>query len=230
MRSRDAAVATVGLLIALPGCGRDRPRPATDQPSTQETVPEMQPSPGVPPGEVAAAARPAAPIDDRWGVVPLAGGTEFQTTLYDLSVIGQLRTIRKQPYYVLAGRRCEGCDANLSLYVHSPSDGPMGVESEQPRFPYPGREVFYEDSTPLYEARTFFGDCSAAHPNAVIWFQRRIDVDGRWLATVRIAQVVGDSLTTALLETGGPALDEVEDAVARGRCREIPGRDRTSEP
>ncbi len=227
---RGGAVASLGLLITLMGCGRDRPQPATHQQDTRAAVPETQQAPDVPSPEVADAARPAPPVDHRWGVVPLAGGDRFQTTLYDLSVIGQLRATRKQPYYVLAGRRCEGCDANLALYVHSPSDGPMGVESEQPRFPYPGREVFYEDSTPLYEARTFFGDCAAAYPNAMIWFQRQIDVDGRWRATVRVVQVANDTLTTTVLETGGPALSEAEDAVARGRCREIPGRDRTSEP
>ena len=216
------------LPLLLAACGRDRPQAAGREDSVQAAA---GPPPAAKPAAIPAAGGSAAPpADDRWGVVSLADGSQFQTTLYDLTVIGRLRTTQKQPYYLLAGRGCLDCDANLALYVHSPSDGPMGIEGEQTRMPYPGHEVFYEDSTPLYEARTFFGDCAAAYPNAVLWFERQLDVDRRWRASVRVVQVRDDSLALATLETGGPALEEAVDAVARGRCREVPGRDRASEP
>lgn len=226
MWRRDIAVVVCGVLVVA--CGRDQSRRPAPPDSVVARLPAPVDDPTVAPS--AEPRRPPPPVDERWGVVPLVDGSRFQTTLYDLTVIGRLRTTAKQPYYLLAGRGCMDCDANIALYLHSPSDGPMGVEGEQARFPYPGHEMFYEDSTPLYEARTFFGDCAAAYRNAVLWFQQAPDVDGRWRASVRIAQVRNDSLIQATLLSGGPSLEEAIDAVAQGRCREVPGLDRTSEP
>jgi hypothetical protein len=90
--------------------------------------------------------------------------------------------------------------------------------------------VFYDDGTPQYEARTFYGDCVAAYPNAVVWFQRRrVDAE-RWEMSVQVAQVSGDGIREVLLEDVLPDVSEAVAAVRAGRCREIPGIDRSSEP
>lgn len=169
-------------------------------------------------------------MDPRMGVVPLADGTPFQSTLYDMTVVGQLGATRKLPYYILTGRGCLECDANLAVYIHSPSDGEMGIEGEQPRFKYPGREVFYEDSTLLYEGRMFYGDCAASYPNAAVWLERRPDESGKWRSTATVAQVTQDTLVVTTLESNPPTLAEVQGAVRRGTCRELPGLERASEP
>lgn len=70
----------------------------------------------------------------KFGVVTLSDGSKFQTTLYDLKVIGKLRTKKKFPYYILSGVGCNGCDANTSIYIHSPSDGPMKNEGSKLAF------------------------------------------------------------------------------------------------
>lgn len=65
------------------------------------------------------------------GVLSLPDGSKFKTSLYGMKVIGQLRTTKKVPYFILSGTTCTGCDENVSIYIHSPSDGPMKNEAEQ---------------------------------------------------------------------------------------------------
>jgi hypothetical protein len=168
---------------------------------------------------------------DGFGILVLPDGSKFKTTLYGLKVIGELRTIRKLPYYIVSGVGCDGCDANTSIYIHSPSDGPMKNEGEQQRFAYPGREADYQQNRrPVYEARVFFGDCLTSHPNAVIWFERFVGDDWRWHSGVRVAEVTSDSLVVKQMNRDLPIVGEAVKSVSRGRCQELPGTNRFSEP
>jgi len=172
----------------------------------------------------------AAAGKDGLGILELPDGSRFKTTLYELKVIGQLRSAHKLPFYILSGRGCQECDANTSIYIHSPSDGPMKNEAEQQRFHYPGRELDYEDSSLLYEGRMFFGDCVALHPNAAVWFQRYLGEDKQWHASVFLAELKDDKLITEELRGELPTVTEAQDAVRKGRCQELPGVDGSSEP
>jgi len=164
------------------------------------------------------------------GVLDLPDGSRFTTSLYGLKVVGQLRTSKKLPYFILSGRSCYECDENISIYIHSPSDGPMKNEAEQRRFLYPGRETDYRDGKPLYEARMFFGDCIPSQPNAVVWFQRQLGDDKKWHEGVFLVTVKDDSLTTQELRHDLPTLGNARDAVQKGNCHELAGVDRPSEP
>ena len=164
------------------------------------------------------------------GVLILPDGSKFKTTLYNMKVIGQLRTTKKLPYFILAGTTCTECDENTSIYIHSPSDGPMKNEAEQRRFAYPGRETDYETGKPTYEAEMFLGDCLTSHPNAVIWFERGVGEDNKWHSGVTVAEVRNDTLLVTQLHDRLPKLTEVQDAVRNGKCQELPGIDASSEP
>src|SRR5262245_27498814 len=73
----------------------------------------------------------------------------------------------------------------MSIYIHSPSDGPMRNEATQPRYAYPGREVSYEDGkTVLYKARAFLGDCLPGYRNAVVWYEGVRTEGGGWASGV----------------------------------------------
>lgn len=227
MTVRLAAGVAGVLLLGFAGCRGDAPPPPADG----AAPPAVQAAPDAPepaPGETGPFAHSDVP--EGTGELRLADGSRFRTTLYDQAVVGRLPATRKAPYYIMSGRACDGCDANVAIYIHSPSDGRMGVDREQPRFPYPGRERFYEDGTLQYEARMVFGDCAAEHPNAVLWFQRRPDEAGRWRSSVLVARVQQDTLTVTTLDTVAPSVAEAEDAVRRGTCKEVPGVDRASEP
>src|SRR5262249_9608162 len=47
-------------------------------------------------------------------VLILTDGSRFQTTLFEVRLLGALNTVRKKPYLVLAGRGSKECDANMS--------------------------------------------------------------------------------------------------------------------
>jgi hypothetical protein len=164
------------------------------------------------------------------GILVLPGGSKFKTTLSKVKVIGRLRTTRKVPYFILSGVGCEDCDANISIYIHSPSDGPMKDEGGQTRFFYPGRETDHEHGNLLYEARMFFGDCVALHPNAVIWFERFLGDDRQWQPDVTFVEVKNDKLVEEHAHQDLPTINEAEDSVKRGGCQELPGMDRPNEP
>lgn len=164
------------------------------------------------------------------GVLTLPDGSKFETTLYNMKIIGRLRTTKKLPYFILAGTTCRECDENTSIYIHSPSDGPMKNEAEQRRFSYPGHEKDYETGRTVYEAKMFFGNCLEAYPNAVIWFERSLANDEKWHSIVSVAQVRNDRLLFSQLEDQLPEMAEAQEAVRNRKCHELPGIDVTSEP
>jgi hypothetical protein len=220
------------LAVSLGACGGDAPPPPPPRGDDGDAAPPAAQAAAPAPDSASGATGPFAHSDEPEGTgeLRLADGSRFRTTLYHQTVVGRLRATHKAPYYIMSGRACDGCDANIAIYIHSPSDGRMGVDREQPRFPYPGRETFYEDGTLQYEARMFFGDCAAELPNAVLWFQRRPDEAGRWRSSVLVARVEQDTLTVATLDAAAPSVAEAEAAVRGGSCRELPGVDRASEP
>jgi hypothetical protein len=168
--------------------------------------------------------------DDVTGVLTLSDGSKFATALYNMKIIGQLRTAKKIPYFILSGTTCTECDENISIYIHSPSDGPMKDEATQPRFSYPGREKDYETGKLVYDAKVFFGDCLASRTNAVIWFEHWSGDDKKWHSSISVAEVKNDNLAVSKLDGASVKLSDVQAAVRNGKCWEIPGVDRSSEP
>lgn len=160
----------------------------------------------------------------------LDDGSKFQTTLYHLKVLGTLTTEKKKPYFIMSGVGCDECDANTSIYIHSPSDGPMKNEGEQDRFTYPGREKDYEHGELVYEGRMFFGDCVQGHPNALVSFDRLLNQDKTWGTAVTLAEVKADVLTVSQLNADVPDIATTLNRVQKHICKEIPGMDRSSEP
>jgi len=167
---------------------------------------------------------------DGLGSIVLPNGSRFQTTLYRLKVVGELSSTSKSPYFVLSGFGCSECDANRSIYIHSPSDGPMKGEAEQQRFLYPGRESDAFTHRVIYKSRAFLGDCVAMYPNAVVWFERFATKEGQWHSRVVVAEVKSDNLAVQNIETNLPKIQEAVTATTKGQCKEIPGINRLSEP
>jgi hypothetical protein len=169
--------------------------------------------------------------DDGPTVLVLKDGQRFQTTIFDVRVLGMLRTARKAPYLVLGGRSCNQCDANTTIYIHSPSDGPMQNEAKQTRYTYPGHEVSYENGPiAVYEARTFIGNCLPGHDNSVVWHQRSRARDGNWVPSVFIVSVKSDSLASIELDHAIPPLSLTLQQVSAGECFEVEGIEQGTEP
>ena len=99
----------------------------------------------------------------------------YTTNLYNLKYISQLATIKKIPYLVVEGRSCSDCDENLSIFIVSPSDGPMKPESQQGRYIYPGDENDYATNKLVFESRMFYGNSLAGIGNCVVWYQKDLN-------------------------------------------------------
>lgn len=168
---------------------------------------------------------------ERPSVLVLNNGQRLQTMLYKVRVLGTLKTEGKVPFIVMAGRGCIDCDEHTSIYIYSPSDGPMGNEAEQRRWVYPGRVVSNEDgTTPLYEGRMFIGDCLPGYDDAVLWYLHERTDDGKWESSVLVVSVRADTLAEVRLKKGFPPLSQVLQRVAVGKCREVTAINRESEP
>lgn len=173
---------------------------------------------------------------DRPSVLVFSDGSRFETTLFDVRVLGALRTTRKAPYLILAGRSCGACGANTTIYIHSLSDGPMQYEPHQKRYSYPGRVLAPEEQPDrglflevpmavISETRTFVGDCLRSYDNAVVWFQRHLTERGTWEPGVFVASVRQDELRLVDLPQPLLPLAQVFERITAGRCRELPGVD-----
>lgn len=211
MRSRNFAICLGGLLLLCAGPLLAQSLPGARSQRSHEVIP---------PGNQSAV-----------GSFALPDGSRFVTTLYDLKVVGKLRTKKKLPYYILSGIGCTECDANTSIYIHSPSDGPMKNEGEQQRFMYPGQERDYQTGQIVYEGRMFYGDCLPDHPNAVVWFERMLGDDKKLHDDVFVAEVKQDHLLTTKLPTRElPKPKDSEVAVRAGKCHELGGKRSYREP
>ena len=121
-------------------------------------------------------------------------GTKFTTNIYNLRYISQLQTIKKAPYLILSGTGCIDCDSNISIYIVSPSDGPMQKESRQPRYVYPGQIIDEATKKIMLESKVFLGLCSNQEMSSVIWLQRSIDINGQFHYATLTITVEDDTL------------------------------------
>jgi len=153
-------------------------------------------------------------------------GTEFQTNLFELGFIAQLPTKQKIPYLILSGRQCTQCDANISIYIHSPSDGPLKKEHEQTRYEFPGELYSWENGELIATKRTFYGE---VFPNnyGVIWYQSELDEDGTWVESTYFSGISGDTLLGSFIEAN---IDSTLFQVNKKLAFEIAGTSQSTEP
>lgn len=156
------------------------------------------------------------------------GGKTFETNLFELEYIGQVSAENKAPYLIFSGRDCKECDANISIYIHSPSDGKLDIGQGQNSYRYPGTEKDYETDTVLCVSRAFFGQV-LNDIKGVIWYENRLLRTGRMGLFVYLARIEKGSLSDTSYEFNG-RLDETITLLNIGQCSEIPGRQYTGEP
>ncbi|SHJ57781.1 hypothetical protein SAMN04488028_101560 [Reichenbachiella agariperforans] len=153
-------------------------------------------------------------------------GTEFLTNLYELEFVAQLPTKTKIPYLILTGRQCTMCDANISIYIHSPSDGSMKQSHEQLRYGLPGELYNWEDGELIAKKRAFYGEI---FPNnhGVVWYQSELDEKGNWIESTYFAGISGDTLLGSFIEAN---IDSTLLQVNKKLAFELPGTSQLTEP
>ena len=158
--------------------------------------------------------------------VVFSDGYVFQTNIYDLGYIGQLKASKKKPFLILTGVQCDSCDAEVSIYIVSPSDGPLKTEDKQKRYGLPGRVSTYDTNEFIYEGRTFWGEVMPRR-FGVIWFQKELNEKKEWVESVFFAELANDTIDGQLIKAD---IKLTLSQVDKGRAWEIKGGDMTSEP
>lgn len=153
----------------------------------------------------------------------------LETNLYQLGLIDKIMVNGESSYLILKGRGWEDCDANYSLYVHRPSDGPMKGEATQTRYNYPGKEFSFENDKLLLDQRAFYGQCFENAQPSIIWYGYSVK-KGRKHKDVQILDLSASPLRVKTFRGQTPQLSSILQMVKNGGCKEIPGIDRTSEP
>lgn len=166
---------------------------------------------------------------EKRATIVFRNGAEMRSDVVDLQFIGQLAARDRPPYIVFAGRRCYDCESNPSIYVHSPSDGRMTKRTK--RYRYPGRLYSHVNGQLIEETRTFFGECLAGRSAAtVVWFVRTRRDTPDWRELVILVESLGSSLNEETITDPAPSIEPTLTLVEQKRCREIPGRQMSSEP
>ena len=188
-------------IVALGACGRSSPAAAGAQRLPQiDTLPSGK------------------------ATLTFGDGTRLETQLHEVRYIGRLPSQTKSDYVVLSGRGCTECDANIQLYIHSPSDGPMRGEAEQPNYPYPGLIQEWDSDLPgdtiAERGHAFIGECIDGSSPVVLWLMEERTAPGVLTPMAYRARVIADSLHFEPVEPR-IELGDVRGRVQQGRCREI---------
>ena len=155
-------------------------------------------------------------------------GQSFETNLFELAYIGQVFAESKAPYLIFSGRDCNECDANISIYIHSPSDGKLIIDHGQNRYQYPGTEKDYETDSILYTSRAFYGQV-LEKVNGIIWYENRLLENGKMGRSIFLSRLDNEMIKDTTYEDKGK-LDQTISLVKKGLCKEIQGQQYTSEP
>ena len=154
---------------------------------------------------------------------------QMRSDVVELEFIGQLDAREGVPYNVYSGRRCHSCESNRSIYIHSAADGRLNNTIR--RYRYPGRLYSSFEGSLVEENRVFLGDCMPGYSAAtIVWFQRtRLDrVD--WEDRVILVESDGITLNRSVLTDPAPKIEPTLGLVEKQRCRELPGRQLSTEP
>lgn len=156
-------------------------------------------------------------------------GRIIETKLFNLGFIGQIPLENKDPYLIFTGVDCNFCDANNSIYIHSPSDGDLIVGAGKNAYGMPGRIFSYMNDSLLYKGRVFYGQV-LENRKGVIWYQNTLMETGKWEKTVFIAEIIDNKKNNQFLTDTSGLLKQTLSMLQKGLCREIEGFDYTSEP
>ncbi len=161
-------------------------------------------------------------------ILKFNNGKSFNTNLYEPNYIGQIANGNKAPFLIFSGRDCDECDANISLYIHTPSNGKLIVENGENRYQYPGTERDFENKSLLYKARAFYGEVM---PNikGVVWYQEQLMENNKLKKSLFLVKLNSDVKKEVILKNTGQ-LQSTLVLLAQGRCKEIKGHDYLSEP
>lgn len=161
-------------------------------------------------------------------VLKFKNGKAYNTELYNLSYIGQITNGSNAPFLIFSGRDCDECDANTSIYIHSPANGHLNVQNGENSYTFPGTEKDYENNKPVFKSRVFYGQVLPG-VKGVIWYQEQLMENNSWQKSTFLVNLDG-GVKKETTSKGVEKLKLTLQLLAQGSCKEIKGVDYTSEP
>jgi hypothetical protein len=155
-------------------------------------------------------------------------GRIIDTKLHDLKYIGQIPLENKDPYLIISGVDCDSCDANSSIYIHSPSDGELIIGSGINTYGEPGKIFSYLNDSLVYEGRAFYGQV-LENRWGVIWYQKTLMETGKWESSIFFAEIINNKKEDHFLNDT-EYFQQTQMMLKKELCKEIKGIDQTSEP
>jgi hypothetical protein len=155
-------------------------------------------------------------------------GRAYETSLFHLDYIGQILINNKDPYIIYSGIDCDSCDADISIYIHSPSDGKLIIKNGENRYGYPGREYdLYTDSL-VYEGQAYYGEVLPS-VKGIIWYQKVLKESRNWESSIFLVDISNGLKIDTFLQDKGQ-LKLTLSLLEEEKCIEISGHEYRSTP
>lgn len=173
----------------------------------------------------------AQAVEQQYGKVRYAAGRKvFQTGVFEPRLLAEIPNGATAPFLVMSGMGCDECDINVSIYIHSPAQGPMAEGERAERYAYPGQYRHYMTDELLELVRMFTGQCTEEGKPGVLWMHRIKLDSGGWRSVAFAVQIADGKLVARIDPAYEAVLRATRQRVAGGMCREIRGRQFKTEP
>lgn len=158
-----------------------------------------------------------------------SNGQRIELPLHNVKVIGLLRGADDSQFVLAQGTDCTECDEAVKVRLLQLND--EGLVPNDHRYYNAGQEFdFYEPKNKTAENHVYYGQCSAASDDVVVWFSEFIGTDDKWHQFHTIATLTKSGATLEELDQTKLSRDSVLQKVAAGRCRNIQASTWLSEP
>ncbi|MGZ3689524.1 MAG: hypothetical protein ACXVBW_14575, partial [Bdellovibrionota bacterium] len=148
----------------------------------------------------------------------------LRTSLFELTFLGKLTSAGGYPDFLFAGRSCQNCMEDKSIFAMKPGSGHIQT------FVFPGKILEPKTRAVVVEARAFYGRCLPKHGDVYVVFQREhIDRRRGMQSSVFIAEGSTDNddhLKEQLIERHLPNIRNTVRLVKLKQCHEVEGRNR----
>ena len=158
-----------------------------------------------------------------------SNGQRIELPLHNVKVIGLLRGADDSQFVLAQGTDCTECDEAVTVRLLQLNG--EGLVPNDHRYYNAGQEFdFYQPQNKTAENHVYYGQCSAASADVVVWFSEFIGTDEKWHQFHTMATLTKSGATLAELDQTKLSRDTVLQKVAAGLCRNIQASTWLSEP
>lgn len=158
--------------------------------------------------------------------IEFSNGHMATTDVIEFEFIDFVKSGHDHTFIIFSGRTCSECDMNTSIYIKSVSES----EYSNGRFRHPGKLVSYMDGELIEESRMFYGNCLEIGDPTIVFYTLFLGNDGAWHKSVYDLDFDGNQIVKNPALVPYENLSQTELLVKSGKCREVWGATRSSEP